>query len=116
LVSSIFVEKGWGYEKWITNTEKYCGKILYFNLGKKCSWHYHEIKDEVFYVQSGKIELKYGFSDDLDSASTIVLSAGESFHIPPKMRHQMKGLVDSELFEISTQHFDSDSYRIDKGD
>ena len=22
--------KGWGYEKWIVNTDKYCGKILFF--------------------------------------------------------------------------------------
>ena len=49
MTSSIkHVPKGWGYEKWITNNEKYCGKLLYFNKGKKCSWHYHEIKEETF--------------------------------------------------------------------
>lgn len=47
-----FVPKGWGFEKWIVNNEKYCGKILFFVKGKKCSYHYHEIKDETFYVQS----------------------------------------------------------------
>ena len=36
-MSGIFVKKGWGYEKWITNTEKYCGKILYFNLGNSAA-------------------------------------------------------------------------------
>ena len=48
-----FVSKGWGYEKWIVNCEKYCGKLLFIAKGKKCSWHYHRKKDEVFYVQSG---------------------------------------------------------------
>ena len=43
-----FVPKGWGFEKWIVNCEKYCGKLLYFAKDKKCSWHYHKIKDEVF--------------------------------------------------------------------
>ena len=52
------VPKGWGFEKWIVNNEKYCGKILYIVKDHKCSWHYHKIKDETFYVQSGKIELR----------------------------------------------------------
>ena len=47
--------KGWGHEKWIVNTDKYCGKILFFEEGKQCSWHYHKLKDETFYVQSGEI-------------------------------------------------------------
>ena len=29
------VPKGWGYEKWIVNTDLYCGKLLYINAGKK---------------------------------------------------------------------------------
>jgi hypothetical protein len=28
----------------------------------------------------------------------------------------MYAIEDTELFEFSTQHFDSDSYRIEKGD
>ena len=55
-----FVPKGWGYEKWIANSEKYCGKLLFIAKGKQCSWHYHSLKDEVFYIQSGKIMLYYG--------------------------------------------------------
>ena len=62
-----FVSKGWGYEDWIVNTEKYCGKVLFFKKGKKCSWHYHKIKDETFYVQSGKVQLLYGYDEDINS-------------------------------------------------
>ena len=36
-----YVPKGWGYEKWIANSEDYCGKLLYIVKDKKCSWHYH---------------------------------------------------------------------------
>ena len=49
------VPKGWGYEKWIVNNEKYCGKLLFFEKGKKCSWHYHKLKHETFYLHSGRI-------------------------------------------------------------
>ena len=62
------VPKGWGYEKWIVNNEAYCGKLLFFLRDKKCSWHYHVLKDEVFYVQSGKILVKFSEDDDLETA------------------------------------------------
>ena len=52
-----YVPKGWGYEKWIANCEKYCGKLLFIAKDKQCSWHYHKLKDEVFFIQSGKIKL-----------------------------------------------------------
>lgn len=111
-----YVPKGWGFEKWIVNNERYCGKLLYFVKDRKCSWHYHKIKDETFYIQSGKIKLYYGYNEDIKSAKTIILSKGDHFHIPIGLIHQMFALEDTELFEFSTQHFDEDSYRIEKGD
>ena len=111
-----FVPKGWGFEKWIHNSDKYCGKLLYFVKDKRCSWHYHKLKDEVFYVQSGKIMVMFSDDDDLSTAQSVVLSPGDNFHVYRGLRHQMIALQDTELFEFSTQHFDSDSYRIKKGD
>jgi len=110
------VPKGWGYEKWIVNTEEYCGKILHFIKDGRCSYHYHKLKDETFYVQSGKIRLYYGTNDDYDNANHITLVKGDKFHVRRGLRHQMVALEDSELFEFSTQHFDEDSYRIILGD
>lgn len=136
-----FVPKGWGFEKWIVNNNKYCGKLLYFVKGRKCSLHFHHIKDETFYIHSGKIRLYY--SDDLpllkgkiDDLSTlyaensgvmlhtlvgnglneITLKQGDNFYIPPGRVHQMVALEDTELFEFSTTHDDEDSDRILKGD
>ena len=111
-----FVSKGWGWEKWIVNCPIYCGKILFFAQGKKCSWHYHEIKDEVFYIQSGAVEVSYSYQDNLEIADKILLVEGDKFHVPTGMRHQMYALKDTELFEFSTEHFDSDSIRLQKGD
>ena len=111
-----FVPKGWGFEKLIVNCEEYCGKLLYFVKGKRCSWHYHKLKDEVFYIQSGAILLYYSDDDDLESAKKVILQKGDRFHIYRGLRHQMYAMEDTELFEFSTQHFDSDSYRVIKGD
>ena len=110
------VNKGWGFEKWIVNCEKYCGKLLFFEKGKRCSWHFHKIKDEVFYLQSGQMMVYYSKEDDITKASQIILNPGEKFHVATGLRHQMVALKDSELFEFSTEHFDSDSHRIIKGD
>jgi quercetin dioxygenase-like cupin family protein len=111
-----FVSKGWGFEKWIVNNEEYCGKLLYFAKGKKCSWHYHKLKDETFYLHSGKILLKYSDSDKMESSKEIILEKGDKYHIYRGLRHQMIALEDTELFEFSTQHFDSDSIRVINGD
>ena len=111
-----FVPKGWGFEKWIHNSKEYCGKILYFVKGKRCSWHYHTLKDETFYVQSGRIIVRFSEQDKIKDACEVILEKGDNFHVFRGLRHQMEALEDTELIEFSTQHFDSDSYRIQKGD
>ena len=108
--------KGWGYEKWIVNKEDYCGKLLHMIKGKKSSWHYHTLKDETFYLQDGKILLKYSDDDDIKKAKEIVLNRGDKFHIYRGLRHQMFALEDTDLFEFSTQHFEHDSNRVIPGD
>ena len=111
------VPKGWGFEKWIVNNEKYCGKLLYIIKDHKCSWHYHKLKDETFYVQKGKIILYHSTTNtDVIKANKVILGPGDHFHIPVGLKHQMYALEDTELFEFSTQHFDDDSYRLEKGD
>jgi len=111
-----FVPKGWGWEKWIANSSEYCGKLLFIKKNHRCSWHYHILKDETFYLQSGKIHLFYGKTDNLEDAETMILEPGDSFHCCRYTRHQMVAIEDAELFEFSTQHFDKDSYRVIAGD
>ncbi len=113
-----FVSKGWGFEHWIWNEAiaNYCGKILYVVASKKTSYHYHNIKDEVLYVVSGKCLISFDEGDDLEKASQVVLTAGTAFHIPPKLRHEIKGIENTRIMEFSTFHEDSDSIRVIKGD
>ena len=91
-------------------------KALVLCKRKKCSWHYHKLKDEVFYIQSGKILVRFSDEDEIEKCETTILEKGDNFHVYRGLRHQMEALEDTELFEFSTQHFDSDSYRILKGD
>jgi quercetin dioxygenase-like cupin family protein len=103
------VEKGWGYEIWLVNTDDYCAKILKFFKGKKCSYHYHKNKTETFIIQKGLCKLKY-------CHQWYFLKAGDTFHIPCGTEHQVVAIEDTEILEVSTHHEDSDSYRIEKGD
>jgi len=117
MISSVkMVPKGWGFEKWIVNNEEYCGKLLYFVKGGKCSFHYHILKDETFYIHSGKVIIKYSDTDDFNNAQEVILSQGDNFHVNRGLRHQIIAIEDTELFEFSTQHFESDSIRVIQGD
>jgi len=112
----VHVEKGWGFEDWIYNGPDYCGKLLSFYCDKKCSYHYHAIKDEVLFLHSGKIIMKYGDHDNLEAATELVMEPGMAFHVTPGLRHQMIAVEDSLIYEFSTHHEDSDSYRVVRGD
>ena len=115
-LTKVIVPKGWGQEEWIVNNEKYCGKVLLFEQAKKCSFHYHKLKTETFYLESGILEVKYSWENLLEAADSVTLLPGDSFHVPVGLRHQMYAVEKSKLFEFSTQHFEEDSYRILKGD
>ena len=60
--------------------------------------------------------VRFNDQDDIAEAEEIMLEPGMNFYVYPGLRHQMEALEDSELFEFSTEHFDSDSHRIIKGD
>jgi mannose-6-phosphate isomerase-like protein (cupin superfamily) len=109
------VPKGWGEELIIENNDKYCGKLLIFKQGCKFSMHYHMIKDETWYVNEGKFLYKW---IDTETAETIeqYLKPGDIVRQRPGQPHQLIALTDGVVFEVSTTHFDSDSYRVWKGD
>jgi mannose-6-phosphate isomerase-like protein (cupin superfamily) len=105
------VPKSWGEERWIYNGD-YCGKLLIINQGSQCSWHYHKLKEETFYLQSGECQVTYSWDDDKGKAQIVILKPGECFHVPTGLRHQMYALQYCELLEFSTHHEDNDSIRV----
>lgn len=107
------VEKKWGYELWIHNDIDYCGKLLVFNnSGDKFSMHYHMIKDETWYVQNGAFQFDWIDTENGERCYTQ-LQKGDIVEIKKGLPHQLTALLDeSTIFEVSTQHFDDDSYRI----
>jgi mannose-6-phosphate isomerase-like protein (cupin superfamily) len=106
------VLKDWGYERWIENNDKYCMKLLHCEDGKwssKGKFHYHEIKDETFFIVSGELKLEVEVDDNI---RTFVLTQGDSFRVKPGTRHRFMCIGDDcDFIEASTTHSDEDSYR-----
>jgi mannose-6-phosphate isomerase-like protein (cupin superfamily) len=107
------VEKKWGYELWIHNDTDYCGKLLVFTKsGNKFSMHYHMIKDETWYVQKGAFQFDWIDTENGERCYTQI-QEGDVIEIKKGLPHQLTALTEeATVFEVSTQHFDDDSYRI----
>ena len=110
------VEKAWGYELWIHNAPEYCGKLLVFNKDSKFSMHYHLRKEETWYVSQGEFE--YGWIDTANAKKEIKnIKKGDIIHLTQGQPHQLKAMTEgATIFEVSTEHFVDDSYRIEPGD
>ena len=107
------VEKKWGYELWIHNNTDYCGKLLVFSKsGNKFSMHYHMIKDETWYVQKGAFQFDWIDTENGERCYTQI-QEGDVIEIKKGLPHQLTALTEeATIFEVSTQHFEDDSYRI----
>ena len=107
------VEKQWGHELWIHNDPQYCGKLLVFtNAGNKFSMHYHMLKNETWYIQEGSFQFDWIDGEKAERCYTQ-LQKGDVVYIQKGLPHQLTALEDnSVVFEVSTEHFDEDSYRV----
>lgn len=109
------VEKKWGEEVIIHNGDGYCGKLLRFDSGCKFSMHFHVLKRETFYINEGIFILKYIDTTNADEHE-VVVKKGDVVEIYKLLPHQLITETGGEIYEVSTEHFESDSYRVTKGD
>jgi mannose-6-phosphate isomerase len=105
------VAKPWGHELIFANVPgAFTGKELHVRGGQSLSMQYHERKEEVLAVRSGRIRLEIGHS--ADALDRIELVPGDTVHILPGTVHRTTALEDSVLLEASTYEPD-DVVRID---
>jgi quercetin dioxygenase-like cupin family protein len=108
------VPKGWGKEIIFVNNDEYCGKLLCFEKDKKFSMHYHIKKKETWYVSKGSFILIW-VETNSGTTYTEYLKVGDVITNERGEPHQLIALEDSEVFEVSTKHYDEDSFRMWKG-
>jgi len=94
------VPKPWGEELIWALTDRYCGKLITIETGRRLSLQYHEQKDEAIYVASGRLRLLLENERGEDVVS--VLGPGDSAHVAVGRRHRYEALERVELVEVST--------------
>lgn len=99
-----FVEKPWGYEKWIAVTKNYALKEIFLKKGCRTSLQYHEYKEEHCYVLSGKISIEE--DNDKKELETHIYVPGDIVHALPYYKHRLTALEDSIFIEVSTPYLD----------
>jgi mannose-6-phosphate isomerase-like protein (cupin superfamily) len=98
------VDKPWGYELVYGLTDRYCGKVLVVRAGEALSLQYHERKDEVLYLQSGRAEVELG--ERHGPTTTEEVGPGRAFHLVPGTVHRIRALEDCVFLEASTPELD----------
>jgi mannose-6-phosphate isomerase len=99
------VEKPWGYELIWSKTDSYAGKILFVKAGESLSLQFHKVKDEAWYVLSGRAELELGGPGER-VLNTEVIAGGAAFHFPPGTVHRLTAVEDTTIIEVSTPELD----------
>jgi mannose-6-phosphate isomerase-like protein (cupin superfamily) len=99
------VDKPWGWELLWAHADGYVGKILFLRAGESLSLQFHRVKDEAWYVQSGRAKLELG-----DAGQAVlheeVIGPGACFHFKPGTVHRLTAIEDTTVLEASTPHLD----------
>jgi mannose-6-phosphate isomerase len=98
------VEKPWGHELIWAHTDRYVGKVLVIEAGKRLSLQYHERKDESLLVIRGRLLLE--LEDDEGRLVKHEMGPGEHCRIPTGRKHRFSGIERVELVEVSTPELD----------
>lgn len=98
------VEKPWGHELIWAEGTRYAGKLLHIERGCQLSFQYHRCKEETIYLLSGALALEVATGDE--ERQQIQLAPGDSYHIPPGLRHRMTAVEDCVVLEVSTPELD----------
>jgi mannose-6-phosphate isomerase-like protein (cupin superfamily) len=98
------VPKPWGEELIWALTDRYCGKVITIETGRRLSLQYHEQKDEAILVTKGRLRLVLEGDDGSDTVSE--LGPGDSAHLSAGRRHRYEAIERVELVEVSTPELD----------
>ena len=98
------VEKPWGHELIWAHTDRYVGKILVIEAGKRLSLQRHLVKDESIFVAAGRLRLY--LEDETGEIRVEELTAGDHRHVPTGRIHRYEAIERTELMEVSTPELD----------
>jgi mannose-6-phosphate isomerase-like protein (cupin superfamily) len=98
------VDKPWGHEIIWAHADRYVGKLLVIETGKRLSFQYHEAKDEWIHVLSGRLLLT--LENDHGGVEDRELGPGDGAHVAVLRRHRYMAIETCTLIEVSTPELD----------
>jgi mannose-6-phosphate isomerase len=98
------VEKPWGHELIWAHTDRYVGKVIVIEAGKRLSLQRHLVKDESILVMAGRLRLT--LEDETGEIRVEELLAGDHRHVPTGRIHRYEAIERTELIEVSTPELD----------
>jgi mannose-6-phosphate isomerase len=98
------VDKPWGHELIWAHTDRYVGKLLVIEAGRRLSLQRHLVKDESIYVASGRLRLT--LEDDLGGIRVEEVGPGEYRRVATGRIHRYEAIERCELIEVSTPELD----------
>jgi quercetin dioxygenase-like cupin family protein len=98
------VDKPWGHELIWAHTDRYVGKILVIEAGRRLSLQRHRVKDESIYVATGHLRLS--LEDDEGTVVVEEIGPGEYRRVPTGRIHRYEAIERCELIEVSTPELD----------
>ena len=99
------VDKPWGWELIWAETDRFVGKVLFVRAGESLSLQFHRVKDEAWYVQSGRALIQAGDAGDAVLKEAVV-AAPAYFRFEPGTVHRVTALDDTTIMEVSTPELD----------
>ena len=91
------------------------GHLALFELkqGHVRGSHYHEKKEEVFYIVSGIIRARF-VDMDTQNKEELILTKGDRVRVLTRTGHTFYGLEDALVIEYSPQYYDKvDAFRME---
>ena len=98
------VEKPWGHELIWAVTDRYVGKVIVIEAGRRLSLQLHRRKDESVLVIEGRMRLH--LEDAAGMMQVRELGKGEFARVPVGRRHRFEAIEQVELVEVSTPELD----------
>ena len=94
------VDKPWGHELIWAWTDRYVGKLLVIETGKRLSLQHHEEKDEWIHVLDGRLRLT--LQNEAGDIEERELGPGDGAHVGIGRVHRYEAIETCRLIEVST--------------
>jgi quercetin dioxygenase-like cupin family protein len=98
--------KIWGKTMPIFNLNNVEVHRIEIEKGGYCSKHTHQFKSNMFYIESGILEVRQ-WQTDSNIIDKTILCSGDQTIVPPSVSHQFFALEDTIAYEIYSVSLDT---------